>query len=476
MSSSLIAGINSELWKAIPSSRKAGAVPVPSAQTQELADYIAAGRHQRLPDEVIGKASAHVLDTVAAMVSGARLEPGRRAAAYAAAENATGAATVIGTGTTTSPTVAAVANGMSAHADETDDSHAESLSHPGCAVVPAALAVAESRSLSGRDLVNAVVVGYDVGTRVVLAAGRPPVLAATSSYSTHAYVGEFGAAAAACVLHGFDERAVRHALSYAAQSASGVTTWLRDGNHVEKSFVFAGMPAGNGVRAAALVAAGCDGVDDVFAFEPNFLDAVSDRTDRARLTAGLGTRYEVLHTNIKRYAVGSPAQAAVQATEDLIASDDPAAADVAEIEIVLPHDLAGVVDSRDMPDINVQYLVAGTLVDRGFSFAMAHDPSRMAEPAIRELVGKTKLVADPAVSEVRTATVILRMADGRQPRRHVSAVRGTTDDPMSHAELVDKCLDLIEPVLGAARAREVIDVVTSLDELADVRTLGRLVG
>jgi len=445
-----------------------------SEATARVAEYIADGPQASLPAHVVEKACAHVLDTVAAMVSGSQLPPGQRGAAFVAAQHGTGPATVIGTGRTTCAVDAALANGMSAHADETDDSHQESLSHPGCSVVPAALAVGESLARSGLDVLRAVVVGYDVGTRVVLALGRPPVLTAQSSYSTHAYVGQFGSVASASVLHRFDERAARYALSYAAQSAGGVTSWLRDGNHVEKAYVFGGMPATNGVRAAALVAAGCDGVDDVFTGHPNFPDAISSRVRLPLLADGLGSRYEVTRTNIKKFAVGSPAQAAIQATLDLVATEDPAPADVVGIEIVLPGDLAQVVDGREMPDINVQYLVAGTLLDRRFSFTMAHDPARMSKPEVRDLVNRTTLVADPEVVGVRTATVTLTLRDGRSISRHVDVVRGTVEEKMSPSELVDKALDLLVPVLGGACSQEIVRRVLDLAELPDVRALGAL--
>jgi 2-methylcitrate dehydratase PrpD len=445
-----------------------------SEHTRRLAEYLAAAPTATLPEAVVTKAGAHVLDTLAAMVSGSRLPAGIRGAAYAATQHPAGPSTVVGTELRTRAVDAALANGMAAHADETDDSHPASLSHPGCGIVPAALAVAEELGSSGADLLRAVVAGYDVGPRVVLALGRPPVLTEQSSYSTHAYAAQFGAAAAAAVLHRLAEPGMRHALSYAAQSASGVTTWLRDGNHVEKAYVFGGMPAANGVRAAGLVAAGCDGVDDAFAGHPNFLDAISPRAGLAPLSAGLGERYEIAHTNIKKYAVGSPAQAAVQAVLDVVAAEQPLPADVAAIEIALPGDLARVVDNRLMPDINVQYLVAGSLLDGRFTFAMAHDAERMHAPDVAALTARTTLVPDPEVAGVRTATVTLTMADGRELRRHVDAVRGTVDDPMSHTELCAKALDLLEPVLGATRSGAVLDTVARLPELDDVRVLGEL--
>ncbi|GFG55282.1 hypothetical protein CQY20_14765 [Mycolicibacterium agri] len=437
-----------------------------SPQTRQLADHVSAALQTPLPANVVRKTKHHIIDTIAAMVSGAQLPPGRRGLAYVA-QSHDGQATLIG-GLRSSPVEAALANGISAHADETDDSHPRSISHPGCAVVPAALAVGEVAKRSGEEVLRAVATGYDVGTRVVLSLGTPVLNTESSGRSTHAYCSLFGAAGAAAVLYGLDEQQVRHTLSYAAQSASGVTSWVRDPNHVEKAFVFAGMPSSNGVRAAAMVASGCDGVPDVFSGVPNFLDALSTEVRRDELSDGLGERYEILHTNIKKFAVGSPAQAAVQAVLELVEEQPIDPTDVAQIRIVLPHDLARVVDERAMPDINCQYLVAGTLVDRGFTFAMAHDDDRMNDPTILALRECNELIPDPQRAGVRTADVTVTLRDGTSRQRFVGAVRGTVDDPMSDDEINAKAVDLMEPVLGRSTTETLLARLWSIEECADI--------
>jgi len=440
-----------------------------SPETRRLADYMSAALQNPLPPNVVHKTKHHVIDTVAAMVSGSQLLPGRRGLSYVS-QSQDGPATLIG-GLRSSTVEAALANGMSAHADETDDSHARSISHPGCAVVPAALAVSEATGRSGEQLLRAVAAGYDVGTRVGLSLGTPVLDTESSGKSTHAYCELFGAAGAAAVLYGLNEEQARHALSYAAQSASGVTSWVRDPNHVEKAFVFAGMPAANGVRAAAMVASGCDGVADVFSGVPNFLDALSMQPDRAALAADLGERHEIMYTNIKKFAVGSPAQAAVQAILELVEEQPIDPAQVAGIRIMLPRDLVRVVDDREMPDINCQYLVAGTMIDRAFTFAMAHDDDRMTDPAIQALRGCTELVPDPDRAGVRTADVTVTLRDGTSRQRFIGAVRGTVDDPMTDDEVSAKAVDLMEPVLGSATTKALMARLWSLDDCADIAEL-----
>src|SRR6202035_1540912 len=157
--------------------------PEISAVTRELADYIAGTIRRALPAEVIAKTRLHVLDTLAAMLSGSRLKPGELAAAYVDRLRGRPEATVIGTRIVTSAVNAALANGMMGHADETDDSHLAGLFHPGCGIVPAALAVAEQSGLGGQDLIRAVALGYDIGARIAPALGSRR--SDTASHSTH---------------------------------------------------------------------------------------------------------------------------------------------------------------------------------------------------------------------------------------------------------------------------------------------------
>lgn len=448
-----------------------------SAETRAFAQYIESMPSQSLPAEVAEKGRQHLLDTLASIVSGSALLAGQKAADFVRIHNEGSDSQVIGTNLMTTARNAALANGMSAHADETDDSHAPSLGHPGCGVVPAAWAMAERNGSSGATLLRSVVAGYDVGTRVSLALKMATLRPEKkSTFSSHALVSVFGAAGAAAVIEGLDEQKARYALSYTAQLASGVTSWLRDGRHVEKSFVFAGMPAHNGVLAVLMASAGMDGVEDVFAGEPNFLDAWSTGPDRTILSDRIGDFYEIMRTNIKKYCVGSPAQAAVQAVENLLAENDLKHSEVESIEIRIPQNAAHVVDSRSMPDINVQYLVAGTLVDGNCSFEMAHDEDRLRnDPVILNLINNTTLVADTEMEPVRQASVRLRTSRG-ELYNHVPFVRGTTDDPMTTDEVEKKADEIMVPVIGSDRSQALIEAVRNIENIDNVRQLRELMG
>lgn len=441
--------------------------------TRRMCDYLVAAAATPLPADVAAKTALHILDTLAAGISGSRLPAGQRGLGYAQMFPAPGAAALWGATATADALTAALVNGMASHADETDDSHAPSVSHPGCGVVPAAVALADAHGASGDLLVRAVAAGYDIGTRVNIALGRGRFGNRAGAPSSHACASLFGAAAAGIVLLGMDAERAMATLAYATQMASGVNTWLRDPMHVEKAFVFAGMPSRNGVFATMISQAGWESVPDSFDFEPDFLTAYGSGQRPEALVDGLGTDFAVMQTNIKKYAVGSPAQAPVQATEDLIRDHGLTADQVGAIEILLPAHGAYVVDNRKTPDISVQYLVAGTLLDGRFTFAMAHDDPRMDAPDIQRLRQATTLTPDEATSGTRAGTVIVRTTDGRELRAAVTDVRGTAQNPMTPAEVEAKCVDLLDPVLGHERARELIDRVLALPG-ADDGALGKL--
>ena len=446
-----------------------------SAPTRRLSTYMADAAHRALPPAVVEKARQHILDTVAAMISGARLQPGRLAIDYVAKLGGARQASVVGTRVLTSSVNAALANGMLAHADETDDSHAPSRNHPGCAIVPAALAAGESTHASGEQLIRAVVLGYDVAARVNYALDAD-AFAATSK-STHSVGGTFGAGAAAGALLGLDERSARHLLSFCAQQASGVGSHVRDPEHVEKAFDFGGMPARNGVSAATMVAAGMTGVDDVFSGERNFLEAYAPRPNPDRLSEELGQHFEIMATNIKKWPVGSPAQSALDALTALLTDERIGPNDVDALEVHLPSRSAQTVDNAPAPELNVQHLLALLLVDGKLSFESIHDRERMQDPKILALRARILLVPSEELANAmprRQAIVSVRTRDGRSLSKRTVAVRGTADNPMSQAEVEAKALDLIASVLGMRRARAIVRAMASLETVSDVTSLRRL--
>ena len=260
-----------------------------SPMMRKLSSYIAAAVSAPLPAGVLDRCKYHLLDTLGAIVSGATLLPGSKAISYVRELGGSPEALVIGTDILTSASNAALANGMQAHADETDDLHQASRSHLGCAVVPAALAMAQKYNATGQALLRAIVLGYDVGSRTSFALNTQKFYEA--AHSTHSFAAMFGAAASAGALAELTADQVRWVMSYAAQQASGVNCWRRDREHIEKAFDFGGMPARNGVAAATMVKAGFTGVDDVFSGERNFFIAYGQDPSPDLMIEGLGQRF-----------------------------------------------------------------------------------------------------------------------------------------------------------------------------------------
>jgi len=438
----------------------------------EVSYHISRSMEAKLPSEVINKTKHHILDTLAAMVSGSTLKAGQLAAKFVKNQTGRGEAQVVGTSVVDSAINAALANGVMAHADETDDSHPRSRTHPGCAIVPAALSMAEREKASGMNFIKAVVTGYDIGCRITQALGVRNLR--RESRSTHSIGGVFGATSSAAAVLQLNEPQVRCALSYAAQQASGIESWLRDEQHIEKAFVFGGMTARNGVTAALLVQSGFTGVQDPFSGEHNFFKAFSGDPRPELLLEGLGSHYEIMSANIKNFPVGSPIQAPLEALLLLIKRHGLTHGDVQTIVARLPDYGAAVVDNRAMPDVNLQYILAVTLLDGRLTFEAAHAYERMGEPAVLELRKRVRLVKDDELSSakvMRQGIVEVITKDGTELREHVVSVHGTAENPMTLEEVERKSEDLLAPVLGEARSRELMDRIGNLENIANVREL-----
>jgi 2-methylcitrate dehydratase PrpD len=446
---------------------------------RQLSAYMAAAATRALPEEVTEKAKQHILDTFAAMISGAELRPGRAALEFARAYGGKEIATVVASNIVIGPIEAAFANGVLAHADETDDSNGPSRSHPGVSVVPAAFAAGEQFAISGAQFVRAVTLGYDIGTRITISMGGPAYQTLTHR-STHGTVASFAAGAAAGCAAGLDAQRMRLLLDYSAQQVSGIGAWSRDAEHMEKAFLFAGKPAAGAVLIANLIRSGWSGVDDIFSGSDNFFEALGPgengaiKADPAALVDKLGERYEIARTNIKKWTVGSPIQAPLDALTNFFKQRKFTADDVRKVVVRIATDEANTVSNRDIPDICMEHMVAIMLLDKTVTFRSVHDRERMKDPAVLRQRAKVEVVADPRIDARRPrreAIVELTFNDGTQLTEWVRDVRGTAENPMTREEVVDKARDLIAPVLGNATCSALIEKLLSLENLRDIHEL-----
>jgi len=269
-------------------------------------------------------------------------------------------------------------------------------------------------------------------------------------------------------------------MDYSAQQTSGIGAWSRDAEHMEKAFLFGGKPAAGGVTAAMLIRAGWTGVDDIFSGPDNFLEALAPRengavkADPTQLVEKLGERYEITRTNIKKWTVGSPIQAPLDALVVFFQKRSFTAEDLKKVVVRIASDEANTVSDRDMPDICVQHMIAVMLLDRTVTFWSAHDKTRMKDAEVLKQRAKVDVVADPRIDARRPrreAIVEVTFADGTLMSEWIRDVRGTAENPMAREEVVAKARDLIEPVLGSASCAALIEKVMALETVKDIRDL-----
>jgi 2-methylcitrate dehydratase PrpD len=436
--------------------------------TARLADYIAASDTRTLPPEVVEAAQLHLIDTVAAMVSGSTLAARAAAKAFVAELSGSSAdCTIVGLNLRASADCAALANGMFAHADESDDSHGASVTHPGCSTIPAALAAAEVTGASGDRFLRAIVTGYDVGPRVAAALGGGRFM---EHYHHVSFGGIFGAAAASAAVMGLDSAAAARAIAFATHLAGGNTCWMRDPAHVEKGLVFAGFPAQNGLRAALMGRSGIPTSTEPLEGVPGLFAGYPEAAEPALAIEALGERFEVMRTAIKKWCVGSPCQAALDVMEDLVRNTGVRAADVMDIHVTLPARRVQITRSP-VPNLNLSHLMALFLVDGGVDFASVHDHARMEDSAVLALRRLVRIEERPGAGRREHAVVTVTLRDGRSFHAAPQTVRGQPDNPMTRAEVVAKAQSLMASVLGDRKSALLI---AALEDIAKAPNLSHL--
>ncbi len=442
---------------------------------REVSSYIAETPNRKLPADIAERAKLHLVDTFAAMLSGSRLLPGKRGIAYIKQFGADREAGVIGTRIVTSTLNAALANGMCGHADETDDTHPATRTHPGTSVIPAALAITERDQLSGRLFLRSMVIGYEICARSMLVIKAMPLM--RTGHHAGARGQLFGAAAAAAALLRLNANQVRYVLSYCAQQASGLYTLLRDTQHIEKSYTMGGMPAQHGLAAALMVKSGFTGVEDVFSGDWNYISTYSADPDHDALTRGLGREFEIMHGGIKRWSAGAPVQGPLHVMYDMLREHRFKADDVEKLVVRIPERELKVVNRQKMSDISLQYLLAVMLIDGTVTFAAAHTTRRMNDPRIKKMRARIDAVGDATLTDPlrRWRSIIeITLKDGRVLTGQTLAAKGTFENPLSRQEVEEKALDLMAPIISKQRSLKLMAALFDIERLKNVRDLRKL--
>ena len=428
--------------------------PTPT-RSRELADFLAA---VAFDDRLRGLTEGYVLDTLACMAFGARQPWSRLAAAHALRTGGEGRSTVGGAdGATTTPAMAAFANGAAGHAFELDDVHEEAISHPGAVVVPAALALAEDLGSSGATFLDAVAVGYEAMGRAGIAVG--PSAHMLGGFHPTSMSGVFGAAAAAGRLLGFDGERMNHAFGIAASLASGTMEFSASGGMAKR--IHAARAAEGGLTAALLAADGFAGAGDGLAGTYGFTTVFTSDPHPERLTERLGERWMLDEITIKPWAACSDIHPMIQATQELCTAHALTADRIDRIEATGPtkaaqqNSLDGTVSVMAAQYSGQWNIAAAILADPGDP--STYDPDRIAAPDIAALQAKVVSI-DPAPQWDATyawkmgGSVRITLTDGRVLERSVHGQRGSMHDPFALADIEAKAGLLVGERSAALRS------------------------
>ncbi len=437
--------------------------------------------HSELP-RLRRLATAAVLDTIGAIMYGSTQEWTLAAHRYAQATGGSGPCTVIGNSAAgTTPAMAAFANGSAAHAFELDDVHEEAISHPGAVVVPAALALAEHLGASGRDLLNAVVVGYEAMGRAGIAVG--PASHMLAGFHPTSMSGVFGAAAAAASLLGLDGVGLGQSLGVASTLASGTMEFAASGGMNKR--IHAGRAAEGGVLAATLVAEGFEGPADGLAGRYGFCRIFTDAPRIELLTNELGTRWMADEITVKPYAACSDIHPMIQAAAELTAEHGLTADQIVDIVADGPTKAATQNNMDGTTSVmaaqySAQFNIAAAILADPTDPATYH-PDAITRPDLAALQAKVSAVNaaeefDATYAWKMGGRVSVTLTDGSRLSKTVHGQLGSMHDPLSTEALTDKFTKMTGSVGSEAQTAALLSAVMDLEGDDSVGNLSDALG
>ena len=436
---------------------------------EQLADFAVSTADSRMDVDVLHHSKRAVLDWFASLYPGTREPVAMNLAAAHADERNLGKSSLPGFGATSLPATAAWINGTSSHAVEFDDIFKDAVYHPGVPTVASALAVGEHIGASGADFLRAIMVGYEVSTRIG-AAVQPSHY---HYFHTTGTIGSFASAAAAASLLAPPSRNVMaHALATAGSFAAGLQQAFRSDSMTKA--LHGGHAASSGVTAARAAYNGVTGALDILEGEVGFGAAMSKSPQWNKVTQGLGEVYNITRVTHKSHCCCGHTFAAIDGVQSLRSQlSESELADVERIEVDTYQTALDVTGNYapvsayqakfSMPYVLVQALRFGSVRLEAFS------NERLLDGATRELMQRVVLNACPELSarfpSSRSARVRLVLKGGRVLEHFAAHRRGDPEAPLSDRELNDKFSELVVPVIGAGAAQGLAEKIWSLDSI-----------
>jgi 2-methylcitrate dehydratase PrpD len=439
-----------------------------------LADFASKASLGTLPHEVIVKLKHLLIDTLGVTLGALDQAHAEQARAVVAASECAPKASVFGTDLRTSAPEAAFANGVAAHGIDFDDTH--KFVHPGCAVVPAVLALAEHRDASGADVLAALAAGYEVSIRVAFAAGVEHRLRGFHPTGT---CNVFGAAAGAARILGLDATTTASAIGAASSMSGGLTQYRLDG--AANKHLHGGLAARSGVLSALLAEQGFHGTAHALDGELGYLNLYSDGGDLAALTGGLGDRFDLLDTDFKPYPSCRQSHAPVDLAMQASTGHGIKADQVEKITVFIytyadkPWYTTNAVPASPLKAfLSIPYCVASTIL-YGRLGLEEFTQNALADPRLPALIAKISVTADTALDTnwpaERGARLEFEKTDGEMLVLSTTDPIGGSVKPMSVAEIIRKFDGLTEGVLSPSGRAAFLKGVEHLEDLASVRDL-----
>jgi len=437
--------------------------------TLTLARYAASTSCNDLPSEVMDRAKQVILDEVACAYFGRRSLAGDLGARYAAQFGGPSEARIYATGQRVSAPYAALANGAAGHGEEVDGAHIVG-GHPGASIVHAAVAMAERQRVTGAELINAVALGYDAGTRVVEACGK--LYSVKNRFGLNSdFLYTIGAAVAASRLLGLDPVRHCHAMALSTFQSNALVAFYAEKRHISKSFCN-GQFAFTGVSAALMSVTGLEGHEDILGAPYGVLHAWGEDGQRDAVVRGLGERYAIMGANFKLLNAGYPIHAPVEAALTLAAKHGIEADSIESVYVGMPTNTMKVVDNRDMHNICLQDMLSAALVRGGLKLRESPFPEVLSDPAFSRLRPRVSLRGDADLDrdqpDGRGAIVTITTVGGLTVSMRVDAPRGHSQrGGLTWAELSGKWHEGlpecdVDRMLAIAQRLEDVEDVTEL--------------
>jgi 2-methylcitrate dehydratase PrpD len=424
---------------------------------ERFAAFAEGFRLQSLAPELLHHAKRAVIDWHAALFPGAVAPPALLLERALADELDRGGAR-LALGRSATVRAAALINGSAAHTVEVDDIFRDGIYHPGAPTVAAALALAQTRGASGAAFLRALVIGYEISTRIAAAMGR----AHYKYWHNTGTIGCFGSASAAAELLGLDAARFAHALATVATFSAGLQQAFRMDSMSKP--LHAGRAAEAGVTAALAASEGVTGSLDILEGEAGYGRAMGADPDWGRALATLGEDFHITRMTFKNHACCGHVFAAIDGALALQKQMHVTAPEIERVRVgtyKAALDVAHYEAPRTPAEarFSLKYTVASALVHGSVRLA-AFEPVRIEDRATRELMRRIDVVVDPALDASfpaqRAARVTIQAREGRRAEHLQPTRKGDPDAPLSDAELEDKYLELASPVLGEERARELL--------------------